>query len=698
MVEPVKQDESLSPEIQDVMRSLVTAIRAVKLYPANNPVYSQSVKKAFDSLTQFLLTAPHFLMGVQKTQFTYQQTPVAKDTQMNKAIAQDLFAKGVREMLFRAGIPEQELLDLFEAIALPQEELALRGGIVSILWEKAAKHIQVTEATLEDVIVADVDDASVRRVMPERTGAALDPELARKELALGGRTLVLGEIANDPRSFGKAMLELAKSTRGENETVEDRLHALYKEAGRQIQEEHPEQSDALFDGLAQSILEMEPQYRDHLINGKLYGELDGEQARTADDSLHEFAPSDLHEIMTGRFTKDWTSQQVAVLLKRSSQKPTVSYPPVDPLALEPEPITPDTEQLARELVEYTSEEMEALRVIGEAGVESDLVHASVRTLLFLLPFVKNPGRDAAAEKEMTLFSGVVRQLEGITTHLVKMKDFQLAMIILRAFRSVPLPPEFRPRVQEALRKVSSREIIDSLVAALRMNPKSSPKYEEAYGLLTQFSEEATPILLESLASEQDRSARLFYLDLLKELGREQIGLIAQGLSDHRWYVVRNIVSILAESRSEQAVPFLEKAADHKNQQVRQEVIKGLITIGGRRAAAFLTRYLKDKDQDIQFTALRALAMVQGAGAAEERELLDFLEQRRFTKKEPENDITREAMRTLGKLGGPDTVLFLRRYEKIRWWRSRKVQAALRAVAREAAAEIGTRKGDAGRSK
>jgi HEAT repeat protein len=371
---------------------------------------------------------------------------------------------------------------------------------------------------------------------------------------------------------------------------------------------------------------------------------------------------------------------------------------VDPLALESEPLTPDTEQLARELAEYTPGELEELRVIGESGAESDIQQAAVRTLLFAMPFVQHPDGRPATGKELALFSGVARQLEGMASHFLKTKDFQMAMIILRAFRSVPLPLAFQPRVQEAVRRISSREIIDSLIAALRANPKTSPKYEEAFRLLEQLSQEATPVLLEALAAEQERMARLFYLELLKEFGREQIGLIAEGLSDHRWFVVRNIVNILAESKSEQAISFLEKVVDHKNQQVRQEVIRGLITIGGKRAAVLLTRYLKDKDRDVQFAALRALGMVQGAGTAEELALLDFLELRRFTSREQENEITQEAVRTLGKIGGPDAGAFLRRYERIRWWRSRKLQLALRAVAREAAAEIAARKGDAGRTR
>ena len=96
MSEETKQPEALSNEVQDVMRSLITAIRAVKLYPPNNPVYSQSVHKSHEALARFLETGQEYHLGVQKPFFTYQHTPIGKDAQLNRAIAQDLFTKGNR--------------------------------------------------------------------------------------------------------------------------------------------------------------------------------------------------------------------------------------------------------------------------------------------------------------------------------------------------------------------------------------------------------------------------------------------------------------------------------------------------------------------------------------------------------------------------------------------------------------------------
>jgi hypothetical protein len=69
------------------MRNLVSAIRAVKLYPPNNPICSQSVKKSYEVLDHFLETTPEYHVGVQKTYFFYLHNPVGKDAQLNRAIA-----------------------------------------------------------------------------------------------------------------------------------------------------------------------------------------------------------------------------------------------------------------------------------------------------------------------------------------------------------------------------------------------------------------------------------------------------------------------------------------------------------------------------------------------------------------------------------------------------------------------------------
>lgn len=689
MPEEVKQTEPVSAEVQELMRNLVSAIRAVKIYPPNNPIYAQSVRRAFESIDAYLQTAPHIAVGVQKTHFLFEDVPVAKDTQINKAIAQDVFAKGVREIVFLQGLAEYELAELCRALALLPDEMALQSGIVSILWEKSVTHVRVTEAALEEVITSHVERGMATEDESEVLPAGLKSAVQGKELHFKGRTLVLGDIIEKPAEFSGRMVEIAQETREEGQTVEDRLHELYQEAGRQIREESTENQDPLFRGLAKSVLEMDSQYRDKFISSKLYAHIDGEQVREQTEGSKEIS-EDLHEIITGRFSKEWSVKQIASLLKKTSlQAQETPQPPMNPFELEMVPISDEVITVARELTEYTPDEMEVLRSMSEVGTESDIIEASVRTLIFLLPMVKvDPS--GTGEDRVSTFSSVVHQLETILSYLLGNKEYDLATIIIRAYH-LPVDPAFQPRLVEAMKHASTREIINGVVSDMRAAQKSSPEYVAAYSYLAVLDQEATTVLLETLAAEKDRAIRRYLIDILKELGKNQIAKIGKKITDGRWYVVRNIVNILGESGSDEAVAYLEKVVDHRQDQIRHEVVKGLVNIGGRKAATLLCRMIRDKDIDVQLQAVRGLGVIQGVGPDEVRSLEAFLLERSLTKKD--NELSIEVMRTLAKIGDQNVAKFLERYTKLRWWRSRKLQEELRDAAVAAIDSIGKRGGN-----
>ncbi len=383
---PMLPTSAISSEAKLISRprlKIVSAIRAVKLYPANNPIYSQSIKKSFEVLDHFLNTTPEYHVGVQNTYLTYARTPIGKETQLNKTIAQDIFAKGVREIIFKNGVTEDQLIALYRALALSPEELAMKSGISSVLWEDGATNIQVTESGLDEVILTKTEGGSEDTARNESPTRVLDPATAQKEIVFAGRTLVLDDLMSDPVGFGASMLSLAAQTRAEHESVEDRLYSLYLEGGRKIREEDPDQSDILFEGLAQSVLSLEPPYREKIIAGKLYQELDEKNLSEQEEALEDQLPNELHEVLTGRFSNAWTMPQVKELLKQSSSKRAVPplAPFIPPVAenIEAAPIPQDLADIAKDMSEYTSEEMEALKEMSAAGMESDIIESAVHT-------------------------------------------------------------------------------------------------------------------------------------------------------------------------------------------------------------------------------------------------------------------------------------------------------------------------------
>lgn len=697
MQKDIRHEESnLSPEIQDAMKNLISAIRTAKIYPANNPIYSQSIKKSFESLSHFLETSPEYRVGVQNSCFTYRDIPLGKDAQLNKSIAQDLFGKGIREMLFFVEVSESELLELCQTLALSSEELAMRSGIATILWEKGVEHIKVTEAGLDEVITAETRGSRGSTAEGASLGSG-EGHAKTKGKSLAGKTLVLADVKTDPEGFAATVTTFAMRSCAENESVEDRLFTLYRQAGKKIQKDHGNESEALFEGLAKSVLALESPYREGLVAGKLYGDLDVELAAVRREHEHDhYFPNALQEIQTGRFSNVWTVSQVAMLLKRSAAK-TIETPVVrpEPSQMQSLPITDDLVGMARSLEDNSPEQMEALKTISQSGMESDIIEAAVRTLIALIPLAKAPRRGTASETEIKLFSGIVHQLEDILSYLLKKNNYDLATVIIKALHT-PVEPEFQPRLKEALRKTATKSSIKETITDMRKQRKGSAEYQAAYSYLSNLERKATEALLELLSEENDREVRIFLLDLMKDFSRDQIALLGEHLADGRWYVVRNIVSILAENKTDQAIALLRKAADHKNFQIRQEVIKALASTGGKKAAGVLARFLRDQDASIRLMTIQAFAGITGVGPEESKLLVEFLEERRLGRKEQEHTVA--AIRALGKIGGEQAAAFLNRYLRIRWWKPRKLQVELRTAAARSINEIMRRQGDGGRAK
>lgn len=686
-----------SPIAQEVMRNIVSAIRAVKLYPSNNPVYAQSIGRAYKSLEEYLRSASQYAMGIQKANFLFQQTPIAKDTQINKAIAQDLFSKGIREILFLNGLVEAELVDLLLVLSLSPEEIALRGGIVSILWEKGVTHVKVTESTLDEVVTTTQREQTemLEKAYAEPAVAELDAKVSGQELVVVGKRLTMGDVVADPKKFGAAMLDISRETASAGESVEDRLHAQYHEAVEQIKQQDSEQSEALFQGLAKSVLAMEPEHRDRFITTKLYADMDSENVRNLSESMRDQVNDVQHEIVTGRYAKQWTVQQVSTLLKKTAApKVRPAAPAVSAALIPASPIPQDIAAMALQVQEYTPEEMDAMKEFSDIGMESDIMEAAVRTLIFLLPSVANPQPSSTTTRDISLFSNVVHQIEDVLSYLLQIKDYALARLVVRALR-MPVDAVFTPRLKEAIQKAAAPEVIRKVTSVIHKSPKDSPAQLSAYSFLIELEREATPALLEQLVEEKDPSVRRFLFDLLKNLGKNQIELLGDRLNDDRWFFVKNIVSILGENKADQTIGLLEKVANHKNPMVRLEVVKGLLSIGGQKAAALLAGFLKDKDDDIRFITARGLGTLRGVGRNELQALTSLVKE--LAAKRKNDYLLFECVKVLGQIGSADTQAFLMQYLKIRWWRSRRPQEELRDAAQAAINEIQRRLDRAGKS-
>jgi hypothetical protein len=690
MQKDIRKEEPLSPEIYGVMRNFISAIRIMKLYPSNNPAYFKSISKSFESLENYLKTHHEFHISVNKSHFIIGNKPFEKDADLYIHIAQDLFGKGIRGVAFTAGLTEPELIEFYKGLVMSIEEIEMKSGISSILWENGVTNIKVTESGLDDVVVSQKTHGGKARISAEKA----DRPLTSKEYTVAtpinfqNRKLILDGLIVDPVTFGANMIEFAKQTMLEYETVEDRLLTLYKEAGLKIDEEHPQQCDILYESLAKSVLALDSSYRNSFIINKLYAEMDAELANKNAEDPQRQLPDDIQEIQSGRFSTDWTVAQLSNLLKKSAAKKAAPLTPKTPhLKWKSTPIPYDIIMMVKDTKVYSDDELTELKTISTAGKESDIARASVDTLISLISQVKNPQNEKPNEGDILRFSSLISQLENMLSYLLKKRDYEYAIRIVESFY-IKVDPEFQPRMSDAIIKASDKSFIQTAIDQLKNSQKNSPEYKSAHLYLSSFEKESTEVLLKLLAEEKDRTTRFFYLDMVKEIGRNQMGLLESYLSDVRWYIVRNIVNILGDIKAYQSMALFLRVADHQNVRIRQEVIRGLINIGGKKAANVLVKFLKDKDDEVIKTAIRAFSEFPNISFEETKLLEDFLECQPINKKR--KAITLEAIKVLGKIGDHSTAKLLDRYSIIRWWKSGNLQEELRNAAQQAIKEIARR--------
>ncbi len=248
------------------------------------------------------------------------------------------------------------------------------------------------------------------------------------------------------------------------------------------------------------------------------------------------------------------------------------------------------------------------------------------------------------------FAAMMAMLEDSLDLLVERGDLAIAADAADALRAAAENPalseEQRRRVEASLGRLTKPEDIRTMAHALRIYHTGSDENQAARRLLTSLGPLAIDPLLEQLAEEQDMAVRKSLVELLSEMAPSYLSEVGAHVSDARWYVVRNVVSILASTHSSAMLPYLERTLRHHEVRVRRETIRALSGVNDRVAHAMLVHALTDEDaQNVQLAA-RYLGTAKVASAIPSLEQVARGDGRGNREVAPRV----EAIEALGKLG------------------------------------------------
>ncbi len=191
-------------------------------------------------------------------------------------------------------------------------------------------------------------------------------------------------------------------------------------------------------------------------------------------------------------------------------------------------------------------------------------------------------------------------------------------------------------------------------------------------------------LIQRLCIADSLQERKSIAGLLTRTGESGIPALLSMLKDERWYVVRNMVTILGEIASPSALRSLQTTAAHAEPKVRKEVIKSLLKISPQGAENTFVSMTSDPDDDVVRLAIHSLGSMRSKSAV--RPLLEIVnESDPFLKELP---LKKQAILAIGRIGEKQATESLTRLLECRGWLSPRRWQELKIAAANALGQIG----------
>jgi len=612
---------SKAPDVVErFLKALIVANKAVGLYPPSSTIPRDTSEEAASILREALQERSELALGVVKEGMTFDGEVVLPTKAVYTNFAVDLYNRRLAEVRFHVGATGQDVLAFLSVLKYGPEEIEASGGFESRLWDQNVTAITVTEVrvTIVDARapVTPDDDAPV-------TKAQVDEALGLTRGARRDR-LVLERFLGDPAAIAEYLGEIFDET-GSQAQVAARftLLAAVREVGFGADATVPR-------SLADALSCIDATLRSGMLLDEILPEARSNENVAA--VLRQIEVGDVFRMVVAGV--DPSDPPIASLARAVRQVEALSAgSPGDIMeaagaamrgaglddeavssvlaAARPERVTitplwssPEQEDAAGVVTHafslLSAEELDALPELGELRLEAARGVTDGDVALALVALV-------AADSRPDHFGTTMTSLEAALNLVIERGEIDAAADAAEALSAAVHDPRFtedqKTRLEVAIDRLAKPGDVKAIVRVLRSSAADSAEHATASRLLDSLGPRAIGPMLEQLADEQDMAARKALIDLLSHIAPRYIAEVGSYASDARWYVVRNVVSILGATHSSAVIPFLERTLRHPEARVRRETIRALANINDRFAHQMLVAALTDEDaQNVQLTA------------------------------------------------------------------------------------------------
>ncbi|NNF68316.1 MAG: hypothetical protein HKN01_00980 [Acidimicrobiia bacterium] len=549
-------------EAARVLGALAAAYNTFKLYP--QPLGQPAFDRALGIIGELGTRRLHFEVG--PSSFVRSDEPLATDHDGVERLWKRLFIHEVDSLTVVGDVSGPELIMLFEAFELDEQELRRDGGMQRHLTDNDVSGVQVTQ---RDLLNEDDDEAVEVLETDEDHTRLTSEEIAAMFLAM----LADQELSAVARAFVEMYRDGIAAVRDDNfeareETVKAFVDAFFifddelSVAVVDVLLEDP------YDGVNQMFLDQ--------FSGHDFAEIAGRLTPTSQQSLIQYAR------VTAE-TSNGTPEELLILLQSADSVRAAREEVSEHIA--------DVLQGARDVVDSSDTAFSNLAPQVKADV--DYFKVGLEGLRGLLEIEHRPDR----------FRRVVRIWTGRISLYIRRGKFRMAQdILVSVVDKPPYPAERQPIVAEAVDRLLSPDLIDGLVSAIRDEEEGKAAVE----LLAALGATAIDTLIEHLAKEEDATKRRTLIDLVALAARTNPKPILDHIHDKRWYVVRNIATVLGKVGGSSVVGPLKVTLRHEDHRVRVEALRAAGPVMGRAYFDVIRTALGDPHERVRRAAIGLL--------------------------------------------------------------------------------------------
>lgn len=268
-------------------------------------------------------------------------------------------------------------------------------------------------------------------------------------------------------------------------------------------------------------------------------------------------------------------------------------------SIEPSETVPTPFMVPQSILTITDNELDWLK----NARETDEKRKPLEEVTYILSSI------LVAEKELSAFGDFADIMVNLTSNLIFAGQIKYSLSIIRFLQGLTtneqLPTDNRNRLAQAMAGSFSGDLAKLLLNYLDETEDITPP--ELKDLLTFFGKPAIGQICELLGRVQKMTMRKVILEKLIELGNEAPQIFFPFLADKRWYLVRNIVFVLAKIGDPSTLEAVSSLISHKEPRVRKEVLAYLEGLPDPRSKIYLVKFLNDDNSAIRIRTLHLLA-------------------------------------------------------------------------------------------